>query len=101
LAQNLNHQKPEKRRNRKRRGTRRITASDNRRKRACDIFSSLGGTPLENDNELEIYGILQLQWIEEETLSLFTPKMDKACLHDLLHSTCFSEAAELVRDFCS
>ena len=48
----------------------RMTASDNRRKRACVIFRSLGGTPLENDYELEIYGILQLQSIDEESLSL-------------------------------
>ena len=81
---------------------RRITASDNRRKRACVIFRSLGRTPLENDYEPEIYGILQLQSIEEETVSLFTSKTDKACLRDLLYSNCFSgEAAELVWDFCS
>jgi len=47
----------------------RITTSDNRGKSTCVIFRSLGGTPLENDDEPEIYGILQLQWIEEETLS--------------------------------
>ena len=55
-----------KKKQRKRGNKRRITASVNRRKRACVIFRSLGGTPLENDYEPEIYGILQLQSIDEE-----------------------------------
>jgi len=58
-----------KKEQKKKENKRRITASDNRRKRACVIFSSLSGTSLENDYEPEIYGILQLQSIEEETLS--------------------------------
>jgi len=59
-----------KRKERKKKGNkRRIRASDNRRKRAGVMCRFLGGTPLENDYEPEIYGILQLQSIEEETLS--------------------------------
>ena len=83
LVRNLNHPKPkkEKRKEKKKKGNkRRITASDNRRKRACVIFSPLVGTTLENDYEPETYGMLQLESIEEETLSLFTSTTDKACL---------------------
>ena len=51
-----------KKKKKEKKGTkRRITASDNRRKRARVICRSLGGTPLENDYEPEICGILQLQ----------------------------------------
>ena len=50
-----------KREQKKKGNNRRITASDNRRKRAGVICRSLGGTPLENDYEPEICGILQLQ----------------------------------------
>ena len=71
LVRNLNQQKPEKKKEQKKKGNkRRITASDNRGKRACVIFRSMEGTPLENDYEPEVYGILQLQSIEGETLLL-------------------------------
>ena len=67
----------------------RLNASNNRRKRACIIFRSLGGEPVELCYEPDIYGIQQIDSVDEETLLLFTSKTDKACLRDLFDSHCF------------
>ena len=68
---------------RKKSKNRRLNASNNRRKRACIIFRSLGGEPVELCYEPEMYGIQQIDSVDEETLLLFTSKTDKACLRDL------------------
>ena len=76
---------------RKKSKNRRLKASNNRRKRACIIFRSLG----------HIYGILQIDSVDEETLLFVTSKTDKACLRDLFDSHCFmGEAEKQVHDFC-
>ena len=86
---------------RKKSKNRRLNASNNRRKRACIIFRSLGGEPVELCYEPDIYGIQQLDLVDEETLLLFTSKTDKACLRDLFDSYCFrGEAEKQVHDFC-
>ena len=78
-----------------------MNASNNRRKRACIIFRSLGGEPVELCYEPHIYGIQQIHSVDEETLLLFTSKSDKACLRDLFDSHCFMGKAEKqVHDFC-
>ena len=80
---------------------RRLNASNNRRKRACIIFRSLGGEPVELCYEPHIYGILQIDSVDEETLLFVTSKTDKACLRDLFDSHCFmGEAEKQVHDFC-
>ena len=49
-----------------------------------------------------IFGILQLETVDCETLHLFTPKTDKACLRDLCRANCFArEAQDIVWDFCT
>ncbi|KXJ16276.1 hypothetical protein AC249_AIPGENE28286 [Exaiptasia diaphana] len=83
-----------KKEQRKKAKKRKLTASDNRRKRACIIFRSLGGDPSELEYEPDKYGIPQIDSIDEETLLLFTSKSDKACLHDLFDSHCFTGEAE-------
>ena len=51
-----------------------------------------------NCYEPDIYGIQQIDSVDEETLLLFTSKTDKACLRD---SHCFMrEAEKQVHDFC-
>ena len=65
---------------RKKSKNRRLNASNNRRKRACIIFRSLGGEPVELCYEPDIYGIQQIDSVDEEALLLFTSKTDKACL---------------------
>ena len=88
---------------RKKSKNRRLNASNNRRKRACIIFRSLGGEPVElcYDHEPEMYGIQQIDSVDEETLLLFTLKTDKACLRDLFDSHCFTgDAEKQVHDFC-
>ena len=80
---------------------RKLNASNNRRKRACIIFRSLGGELVELCYEPDIYGFQQIDSVDEETLLLFTSRTDKACLRDLLDSHCFMEEAEKeVHDFC-
>ena len=80
---------------------RRLNTSNNRRKRACIIFRSLGGEPVELCYEPHIYGIQQIDSVE--TLLLFTSKTDKACLRDLFDSHCsdcfMGEAEKQVHDF--
>ena len=101
LTQNLKLLKPERERNREKKSkNRRLNASNNRRKRACIIFRSLG-EPVELCYEPDIYGIQQIDSVDEETLLLFTSKTDKACLRDLFDSHCFiGEAEKQVHDFC-
>ena len=86
---------------RKKLKNRRLNASNNRRKRACIIFRSLRGEPVELCYEPHIYGILQIRLVDEETLLFVTSKTDKACLRDLFDSHCFmGEAEKQVHDFC-
>ena len=68
---------------RKKSKNRRLNASNNKRKRACIIFRSLGGEPVGLCYEPDIYGSQQIDSVDEETLLLFTSKTDKACLRDL------------------
>ena len=90
----------ERKEQRKKSKNRRLNASNNRRKRACIIFSSLGGDPVELCYEPDIYGIQQIDSVDEETLLLFASKTDKACLRDLFDSHCFmGEAEKQVHDF--
>jgi len=67
---------------------------ENRKQRACVIFVSLGGTTIEGEYEPEKFGVPQIENVDEEILSLFTSRTDKACLGDLLNSKCFSGEAE-------
>ena len=73
----------------KSKNNRRLNASNIRRKRACIIFRSLGGEPVELCYEPHIYGIQQIDSVDEETLLLFTSQTGKACLRDLFDSHCF------------
>ena len=78
-----------------------MNASNNRRKRVCIIFRSLEGEPVELCYEPDIYGIQQIDSVDEETLLLFTSKTDKACLRNLFDSHCLMGLAEKqVHDFC-
>ena len=61
----------------------------------------MGGEPVELCYEPDIYGIQQIDSVDEETLPLFTSKTDKACLRDLFDSHCFmGEAEKQFHDFC-
>ena len=102
LAQNPKFREPERERSREKKSkNRRLDASNNRRKRACIIFRSLGGEPVELCYEPEMYEIQQIDSVGEETLLLFTSKTDKACLRDLFDSHCFTgDAEKQVHDFC-
>ena len=85
---------------RKKSKNRRLNASNNRRKRACIIFRSLGGESVELCYEPHIYGIQKIDSVDEATLLLFT-KTDKPCLRDLFESHCVvGEAEKQVYDFC-
>ena len=78
-----------------------MNASNNRRKRACIIFRSLRGEPVERCYEPDIYGMQQIDSVDKETLLLLTSKPDKACLRDLFDSHCFmGESEKQVHDFC-
>ena len=59
---------------------RKLTAFENRRKRGCLIFRSVGEVLLAEDFESDIFGFPQLETVDCETLHLFTSKTDKACL---------------------
>ena len=77
-----------------------MNASNNRRKRACIIFRSLRGEPVERCYEPDIYGMQQIDSVDKETLLLLTSKPDKACLRDLFDSHCFmGESEKQVHDF--
>ena len=65
---------------------RKIRATEARKNRACFIFLSLGGSPINNEYDPSIYGIQQVEEIDYDTLSLFSSGTDKACLRDLLNS---------------
>ena len=67
-----------KKKEQKKKGNKRkITASDNRRKRPRVSFRFQGGTPLESDRGGNF------------VFNLFTSERDEACLRDLLHSNRF------------
>ena len=66
---------------------RKVHAAEARKKTACFIFLSLGGSPIDNEYDPLMYGIQQVEGIDYyETLSLVTSTTDKACLRDLLNS---------------
>ena len=76
------------------------TASDHRKRSACIIFQSLGGSPVDWEYNPEIFGIPQIDNIDQETLLLFTSHTDKSCLRDLLSCKCFvGEARDLTQVF--
>ena len=75
LAPGPQHLKQEKEKAEKKGKKRKLGACENRRKRSCRVFRSLGGAPLAKG-----IGILQLETVDCETLHLFTPTTDKACL---------------------
>ena len=59
---------------------------ENRKGRACVIFRSLGGTPVDGEYEPEKYGVPQIDNVDPDIIALFTSRTDKACLGDLLNS---------------
>ena len=70
--------------------------------RACFIFLSLGGSPINNEYDPSVYGIQQVKEIDYGTLSSFSSGTDKACLRDLLNSRSFFREAEyIIKDFLS
>ena len=86
----------------KRRKIHAAEARKNMKKRACFIFLSLGGSPVDKEYDPLIYGIQQVEGIDYETLSLFTSTTDKACLRDLLNSRSFvGEAEKVIEEFLS
>ena len=88
-----------KKENRKKPEHRKKTASEHRKRRACIIFQSLGGRPVDWEYNQEIFGIPQIDNIDQETLLLFTSHTDKSCLRDLLSCKCFvGEAQVLVQN---
>ena len=70
--------------------------SEHRKRRACIIFQSLGGSPVDWEYNPEIFGIPQIDNIDQETLLLFTSHTDKSCLRDLLSCKCFVGEAEVL-----
>ena len=85
-----------KKKNRKKSEHRKKTASEHRKRRACIIFQSLGGSPVDWEYNPEIFGILQIDNIDQETLLLFTSHTDKSCLRDLLSCKSFVGEAEVL-----
>ena len=67
-----------------------------RKRRACIIFQSLGGSPVDCEYNPEIFGIPQIDNIDQEILLLFTSHTDKSCLRDLLSCKCFVGEAEVL-----
>ena len=57
-----------------------IHAAESRKQRACFLFLSLGGSPIDNEYDPLIFGIQQVEGIGYETLSLFTSATDKGGL---------------------
>ena len=72
---------------------RNLTACENRRKRACPVFHSLRGVPLAKDFEPDIFGILQLETVDCETLHLFTPKDRQGMLTRPLQGKLFRQGS--------
>ena len=85
-----------KKENRKKSEHRKKTASEHRKRRACIIFQSLGGSPIDWEYNPEIFGILQIDNIDQETSLLFTSHTNKSCLRDLLSCKCFVGEAEVL-----
>ena len=57
---------------------------------------------INNEYDPSIYGIQLVEEIDYDTLSLFSSRTDKACLHDLLNSRSFvGEAEDISKDFLS
>ena len=81
---------------------RRLNASNNRRKRACIIFRSLGGEPVELCYEPDIYMEFSKSIQSMKKHYIYShQKAKKACLRDLFDSHCFMrEAEKQVYDFC-
>ena len=75
---------------------RKKTASEHRKRRACTIFQSLGGSPVDWEYNPEIFGIPQIDDIAQETLLLFTSHTDKSCLRALLSCKFFFGEAEVL-----
>ena len=84
-----------KKENRKKSEHRKKTASEQRKRRVCIIFQSQGGSPVDWEYNPEIFGILQIDNIDQETLLLFTSDTDKSCLRD-----CFPVNASLGKRKC-
>lgn len=85
---------------------RKLEATENRKKRACVIFMSLGGNPVDGEYDPDRHGVAQIDDIDQETmqetLSLFTSLTDQACLRDLLRCHCLvGEAALAVQEVLS
>ena len=79
---------------------RKIHATEAGKKRACFIFLSLGGSPIDNEYDRLIYGVQQIEGIDYEILSLFTSATDNACLRDLLNSRSFvGEGENVIKEF--
>ena len=55
-----------------------------------------GGSPVDWEYNPEIFGIPQIDNIDQETLLLFTSHTDKSCLRDLLSCKCFVGEAEVL-----
>ena len=85
-----------KRKNRKKSEHRKKAASEHRKRRVCIIFQSLGGSPVDWEYNPEIFGIPQIDNIDQETLLLFTSHTDKSYLRDLLSCKCFVGEAEVL-----
>ena len=60
-----------KKENRKKSEHRKKTAFEHRKRRACIIFQSLGGSPVDWEYNPEIFGFPQIDNIDQETLLLF------------------------------
>ena len=84
-----------KKENRKKSEHRKKTASEHRKRRACIIFQSLGGSPVDWEYNLEIFGIPQIDNIDQENYY---------CLHhirtNLVSGTCFPVNASLGKRKC-
>ena len=102
LALSPQHLKQRKGKNRdKKREKRKLSACENRRKRACLIFRSLGGTshPHPLVRTLSRTYLVFPNWKHSEKRY---QKTDKACSRDLCRANCFArEAQEIVWDFCT
>ena len=70
--------------------------SEHRKRRTCMIFQSLGGSPVDCEYNPAIFGIPQIDNIDQEKLLLFTSHTDKSCLRDLLSCKCFVGEAEVL-----
>ena len=95
LAQNLKLLKPERERIREKNqrtgdGTLQITDE-----KELALYLDPWEESLLNFVMSHIYGIQQIDSVDEETLLLFTSKTDKACLRDLFDSHCFIKIDQL------